>query len=430
MKKVLLILFILIPLVLPAQQLHRRYQVFFGEARVDYPGPEKALREFADSSAYYSVTSIDVNGYASPSGRHAFNVWLGNRRAEVVASSLGPLFPGVPLSSAGHGEDWTSLRSLVGSSDIKGRSVVLDILDNTPFYVFDAEGRIVTGRKKQLMDLNRGRTYNLLFKEFFPYLRRTDIDITYTVRRFSDYPDSVSNILLGRDTPRPFTFGIYSVGLSLPEQDRGRDAFAKASGSPLSRFGGDGDAFYYTIPIVFRSNLLVPLMNIGVEVPVGKRFSVDADVVSPWIGFDWKNSMCFQLQGLHLEGRYWLNPDSLPLFSGNTFTGHSVAIGAMAYQYDFEKDYYGHQGEVYGAYADYTYTKYLKKYLRLQLSIALGYAFCPWRDYNVYEDSGKLLRSLPVTEHYNQWFGPMKAAVSLAVPVIIAHNIKKGGQAR
>lgn len=58
-----------------------------------------------------------------------------------------------------------------------GRNEVLDILDHTPLWIYDDKGHIVDGRKKQLMDLQKGKPYNYMLEHFFPDLRNS-VNIT------------------------------------------------------------------------------------------------------------------------------------------------------------------------------------------------------------------------------------------------------------
>ena len=59
---------------------------------------------------------------------------------------------------------------MVAASDILYKEEVLHILDHTPVWVFDKAGRVVDGRKKQLMDLRGGMPYTYMLENFFPEL--------------------------------------------------------------------------------------------------------------------------------------------------------------------------------------------------------------------------------------------------------------------
>ena len=52
-----------------------------------------------------------------------------------------------------------------------------------------------------------------------------------------------------------------------------------------------------------RTNFLVPLLNLGVEVPIGNRWSVAADYYFPWFFREESHERCFQVLAWNLEGR-------------------------------------------------------------------------------------------------------------------------------
>lgn len=173
------------------------------------------------------------------------------------------------------------------------------------------------------------------------------------------------------------------------------------------------------IAVAPHANLLVPLFNAGVTVPLGSRLSADATVYYPWLGHDKANSRCLEARGVTLELRWWLAPKTVDELQGNTLTGHSLALGVFGVQADLEWNNHGIRTEPYGAYLDYGYTFRLGRYARLMLSLGVGYARVPWRDYTVFTEGGKLVRQRPVLDHTESYLGPMKAAVSLAIPIII-----------
>lgn len=57
---------------------------------------------------------------------------------------------------------------MVASSDMRCRDEVLDILDNTPLWIFDGAAAFVDGRKKRLMDRGAAYPYNYMAEHFFP----------------------------------------------------------------------------------------------------------------------------------------------------------------------------------------------------------------------------------------------------------------------
>ena len=162
-----------------------------------------------------------------------------------------------------------------------------------------------------------------------------------------------------------------------------------------------------------RTNLLVPALNLGAELPLGNNLSIAADYYYPWFWPDEKNKNCFEFLGASVEGRYWFGSHRMP---SDRLRGHSVGVYFAAGYYDFEKDYRGMQGEFYSPGLDYTYSRTIGKKSRVNLSftLAFGYIRSVGRTYDVHGDYGALYPD-DNTVIWN-YFGPTKAAVSLVVP--------------
>lgn len=181
-----------------------------------------------------------------------------------------------------------------------------------------------------------------------------------------------------------------------------------------------------TAPLYLRTNLLLPLMNIGLEVPIGNRWSIGADWYYPWIprvsnsafdGSDHKN--CFQIDGLSVEGRCWYGSkhNHNELNRQYRLTGHSTGLFVMGGRYDLERNYSGHQGEYILGGIDYLWaTPIFKKRLHLELSLGVGYFYSRATRYEVYEEGGKGYRDKDFRKVY-QYIGPLKANVSLVIPL-------------
>lgn len=121
-----------------------------------------------------NIDYITVRAYASPDGEYAANQRLTGYRCQELASYIvqhagisGGLIREYPEGIA-----WAELRRQVAANpDVPARDKVLYILDNTPVWVYDEQGRIVDSRKKQLQDLDGGRPYRWMFEHIFPTLR-------------------------------------------------------------------------------------------------------------------------------------------------------------------------------------------------------------------------------------------------------------------
>ena len=172
---------------------------------------------------------------------------------------------------------------------------------------------------------------------------------------------------------------------------------------------------YLRYPVVaLRSNLLVPALNFGVEVPIGNHWSIGADYYFPWIWPKKDNKDCFEFLAWGLEGRYWFGRNRNLL---TRLQGHSVAVYGYGGYYDFERNYNGYQGEYANVGLDYTYAMAVgkKKGIHFEFSLGIGYIYSVARKYAVIDPFGPLIsEKLTRKIHY---FGPTKLNVSLVVPI-------------
>ena len=424
MKKVLLITFSITLALFSGGALSRAqtdslrtagipFCVRFSEGSAEYL-PKGDFKAFLDTVNVSSVLRIGIAAYASPAGSSDANFGLSELRAKTLKDTLSTIFPGIPVEARGYGEDWTGLARML--TDYGGYDEALSVTVNTPLSIRDDHGNIVDGRKRRLMNLDGGKTWKALEKVYFPCLRRADILFTCRV------PEWSIHII---DTTAAVTA---EPQCALPsEQDRDAGS-AHLSASDSSAVSGITDntlgVAAVSLPekvkrICFapRTNLLLPATNIGLAVPVFRHFSVEADFYSLWLGYDRDNRNCFQAQAADAELRWWISPRHMDGFKGNTLLGHSLSIGAFGGHFDYEKDYHGTQGEIFGGYLGYAYAFPFFRALRLQLSIGFGYARIPYRDYTVRTAGGKLLLDEPYKVYSRDWYGPVKAGVQLVVPI-------------
>ena len=99
-----------------------------------------------------------------------------------------------------------------------------------------------------------------------------------------------------------------------------------------------------------RTNFLaIPLANLGIEVPLDRRWSIGADIYYPWIrrpghaeGVD-RNGVCNELLAADVELRYWFPRKGMQ--GGQRLLGHSIGFYGATGMYDFERNWSGIQGE-------------------------------------------------------------------------------------
>lgn len=131
------------------------------------------------------LVSLRLDAYSSPDGVTVANKRLSENRAKRLAEYIRSHieFPESLLTVHSHGIDWKGLEAMVETMDIPYKEEVLDVLRNTPEWIFDDQDRVIDGRKRQLGMIRGGVPYNYLLDNVFPLLRRSCITLSYTVER-------------------------------------------------------------------------------------------------------------------------------------------------------------------------------------------------------------------------------------------------------
>ncbi len=174
-----------------------------------------------------------------------------------------------------------------------------------------------------------------------------------------------------------------------------------------------------------KTNLLYDVataLNIEIEVPIGKRWSVAGEWVFPW-WLSESRQRCFQVLMGNIEGRYWFGDrqHQAPL------TGWVAGLYVGGGYYDLEWDRRGYQGEYLlsgGLSGGYAHP--IGERLRLEYSLGVGLLLTKYRKYEAQRrDTGgwSLCREL---SGRTGWFGPTRARISLVW--MIGDKSKIGGK--
>ncbi len=120
------------------------------------------------------IHRIVVRAYASPDGTNEANERLTGYRCDEIANyviSRTGIAPGL-LKALPGGVAWDELLRLVEQTpDVPYREQVIDVLKNTPVWVFDSAGSVAGSRKQSLMEVGGGRAYRWMYDNLFPQLR-------------------------------------------------------------------------------------------------------------------------------------------------------------------------------------------------------------------------------------------------------------------
>lgn len=127
-----------------------------------------------------TITSIRIEGWASPEAPEHYNKTLSQNRANSLADYVAAK-TGIERShieTVGCGEDWKGLRELVeAEQSLLNRDKVLAVIDDK---------KLTLDQKDDALEaLIPATIYQRLMSEMYPKLRRNDYRIVYNVRNFN-----------------------------------------------------------------------------------------------------------------------------------------------------------------------------------------------------------------------------------------------------
>ncbi len=432
------------------QNISIRYENDKAQPRWDYANNNDAYAAIVDavkslSSADSNVRTIVIEGAASPVGSEEYNFDLALRRANVLRDIISRMEGGdkLKIRTISAGEDWRTFKSYIEQNYYEpNRDQVLAVLDT------DLSN---DSKERQLQNLDGGRTWQTLVRDFMATARNAAmvhiVEIDELAPSFS--PLKIPSVLA------PIKADMLTLVAKPSVVDKSIEVVKAVVASadslkmmpqpqvepqpqeqlvPQSQSQQEIEGKQQTVapiaprkPVVaVRSNLLVPALNFGVEVPIGTNWSVGADYYFPWVWPKRDNKNCFEFLGWGIEGRYWFGRNRTVF---DRLQGHSLGLyGYMGY-YDFERNFHGHQGEFINIGLDYTYAMAVgkKKSVHFEFSLGVGYIYSQARKYTVIE-SGAPLISDKITKKIG-FFGPTKANISLVVPIFqkVKPNDKQRG---
>ena len=176
--------------------------------------------------------------------------------------------------------------------------------------------------------------------------------------------------------------------------------------------------------LALKTNLLFDaalMPNVEIEVPVGKRWSVNGEYAFPWWQFD-RGKYCMQVLMGGLEGRYWLGSRKSRA-DREVLTGHFLGLYAGGGKYDLQWGEKGYQGEFFiAAGVSYGWATRIARHLHLEFNIGIGLLRTDYRHYHARDNYQTLLWQ---ENGKYTWFGPTKAKISLVW--LLNRRVKKGG---
>lgn len=125
-----------------------------------------------------TITSITIEGWASPEATEQHNKILSENRANSLADYVTKktAIARDDIHAIGRGEDWINLKTIVEGTTILSKDKILEIINSSA---------TLDQKDQQLNDLVPPTIYQRLLGEIYPRLRRNDYRIEYNVRNFN-----------------------------------------------------------------------------------------------------------------------------------------------------------------------------------------------------------------------------------------------------
>lgn len=379
----------------------RQYDPSLGDNRILMDDFLAKVRHEASGN---NIESIVVRGYASPEGGAKANERLAHNRcltiADYIASNTGierNLIHEKPM-----GVDWSELRHLVAENpDVPSREKILEILDNTPVWIFSPDGKIIDSRKKQLMDLRGGRPYNWMLAHLFPQMRNAVAVMLYTKEQpkplvseviVNDESSTVSETTV--EQPETVVAETTTTIIDEPVEAEYAQVPIETPETPLE---------YKRLHFALKTNLLYDaalLPNLELEWLINDNWSVSVEGDVAW----WKPSFTkvYRLAVVSPEVRYHIRPRA-------PWHGMYVGLFGGGGLYQLENGGDGYRGEGGMGGLSFGYMWPLGKHFSFDAEIGVGYLYSRYKVYQSLDGHKLYLR----TKSLN-YVGPLKLKFSIA----------------
>lgn len=392
----------------PGSYVVKRYNLFF---RINSPVIDDDFQDNAKTIATMredieatlqmdgSVPdSLLILSTASPDGGYEFNKRLARNRAastEKLLLEMFPQFKDAHIKVEYLEEDWDGLRQVLRAHpEFPQREEMMAVIE---------DDNDLQSKEYRLRALKQGWRY--LVRNYIHALRNSSITLTVVMTDDNKDDEYVLEEVKTRMVeipavqPDPVRFEAPPIIETLTR-------------IPLEV------KFTKTI-LAARTNLIVPGLNFGVEVPIGMNWSVGLDYYYPW-AVSAENKWCGEMLGWFIDGKYWITGEKHKWDVNSKLKGHAIGLyGGVGY-YDYQKRTNGVQGEYVDFGVDYTFAMPVANdKLRIAFNLGIGYIYTLYRPYYPSSDFEDLIKEPGVKYRTTNFIGPTRASVSLVYPITV-----------
>lgn len=128
-----------------------------------------------------TLTSVRIEGYASPESSYDNNTRLAKGRTEALKVYVQNLYDFAPdfIETAYEPEDWAGLRKFVDASSLPNKNEILAVIDSSR----------EPDNKEWIIKSSYAEDYSIMYSECYPALRRSDYKVEYTIRSYTNVED-------------------------------------------------------------------------------------------------------------------------------------------------------------------------------------------------------------------------------------------------
>lgn len=379
-----------------------------------------------------TLEKVVIYSYTSPDGSNKANTALAARRADSLESWIlrnTPL-PAPMLEKNSGGIAWDLLRDAVSKSEMQYKAEVLRILDNTPVWVFDGNNRVVSSRKKELMDLKGGIPYRYMYEHLFPDLRSSVSVLLYisVPEPQAEETEPAAAEESGPAAPEEDITPVApeeSIKPAAPEEDvepavpdGDMAVVSTQEEAEAEEESAAAEAYEPLHRLALKTNIIYDLAlmpSLEAEYMINDRWSVNAEGEVAWWRKKSKHKY-YQIATLSPEVRYWFK-------TKKRWHGHYVGLFGGGSWYDLENGKRGYKGEFWKAGLSYGYMFPIGRSLSFEAGIGLGFLRTWYEEY------------LPIDGHYvyqqssrTNWVGPVKLKFTLVWRLWDENRTGKGGK--
>ena len=390
---------------------------------------------FTDVALCKRIDSIQIYSSASPEGSATYNEHLALRRSTALRNYLVWKYPHIDkerVHACPQGENWSEFRQLIlEDKNLPDREEVIQIMEKNP----DKEKC-----KLLLKKLDGGIPYRYIQDHLLCYLRNAAAYVVWMKPEAATETVTVTHVVEGikvetvTETVKE-TKDVDGVKVetltetkteTVIEADtasmwRGQQDFRESR--PIE-IAASTPKYVHRPLLALKTNVLFDaalIPNVEMEVPIGKRWSVNGEYIFPWWQLD-HNKYCMEVIAGSLEGRYWMG-STQSRNRREVLTGHYIGLYAGGGKYDLQWKDQGYQGEFFiAAGISYGWAARIARNLHLELSLGIGLLRTDYRHYHAQNN----YQTLMWQENGNYtWLGPTKAKISLVW--LLNRKLKKGG---